>query len=303
VELNWSNDSVRYRVPNPLMAAFYRDALKKRFGLSSHLRVGRTELTSCADLLARALPCLSFLSVIQVPTIVNGEASTPMSEDLLPFEDNYNNALVKALEELGYTVSQPQGPTDGKPDLYLRYNSTNTMAIEAIMTTRPQVGSALCGCDVVDGPACGLIRFLFAPLPQEDHTEHRDRFNVERQEKKKDGSAKQQLANYSEATRECLLTIGASRKLVLQRVKNTKANGVEVIGLVVSPAHDCYDMYVKNDDETIQGPFRLLCDHVAKALQVEDGVITGLVAAQEFASWGMCRVFLLLQSSGFLFLC
>jgi hypothetical protein len=60
-----------------------------------------------------------------------------------------------------------------------------------------------------------VVLFCSRQLPQEDHAEHRDRFNVERQEKKKDGSAKQQLANYSEATRKCLLTIGASRKLVL----------------------------------------------------------------------------------------
>jgi hypothetical protein len=144
VKLNWNNDSVRYRVPNPLMSKYYRDSLIKKFGLTSRLREDRAVPASCADLLARALPYMSFLSVINPPALINNQNASPLSQNLLPFEDNYNSALVTALKDLGYTVAQLQGPAEGKPDLYLRYeqnSETKTMAIETIMTTRPQVGS------------------------------------------------------------------------------------------------------------------------------------------------------------------
>jgi hypothetical protein len=104
------------------------------------------------------------------------------------------------------------------------------------------------------------------------------------------------LPNYH-ATHRCLLTIGDDEKTVLKRVNDTKADGVEVVGLVASQAHDSYRMYVKlasslvqkegnprpqGPSLPIQGPFFIRCDHVAKALQVDDaGVVAAVVSAQE----------------------
>ena len=57
--------------------------------------------------------------------------------------------------------------------------------------------------------------------------------------------------------------------MVLNRVKETqRSEGVEIIGLVVSQAHDNYEMYVlPAASHLIQGPFLFVCDRVAKALQ------------------------------------
>ena len=45
--------------------------------------------------------------------------------------------------------------------------------------------------------------------------------------------------------------------------------GVEVVGLVVSQAHDSYEMFVRKATESakVEGPFLLLCDGVSKKFE------------------------------------
>ena len=45
--------------------------------------------------------------------------------------------------------------------------------------------------------------------------------------------------------------------------------GVEVVGLVVSQAHDSYEIFVRQSAE-VKGPFFLLCDRVAKSFEGYD---------------------------------
>ena len=74
--------------------------------------------------------------------------------------------------------------------------------------------------------------------------------------------------NYFNATLQGLITIGLDRETVRRRVKeiSVQAERLEVIGLVVSVAHDTYEMYVrpKVSEDKIQGPFFFRCDCVAQ---------------------------------------
>lgn len=49
--------------------------------------------------------------------------------------------------------------------------------------------------------------------------------------------------------------------------------GLEAVGLVVSQAHDSYEVYVKPDSsqQKVEGPVFFVCDRVAKSLQLRDG--------------------------------
>ena len=67
-----------------------------------------------------------------------------------------------------------------------------------------------------------------------------------------------------------LVTIGSNKETILSRLSGMSGTteGLEVIGLVVSAAHDAYEMYVRPSllQDKIQGPFFLVCDRVAKSL-------------------------------------
>ena len=45
--------------------------------------------------------------------------------------------------------------------------------------------------------------------------------------------------------------------------------GLEIVGLVVSRAHDSYEMFVRQSGD-VSGPFFLPCDRVAKSIEVTD---------------------------------
>ena len=99
---------------------------------------------------------------------------------------------------------------------------------------------------------------------QGDHNEHAARFVNSRK------------SNYFNATLQGLITIGLDRETVRKRVKeiSVQAEPLEVIGLVVSAAHDTYEMYVrpKLSEEKLQGPFFFVCDCVAKKLQPDEAI-------------------------------
>jgi hypothetical protein len=61
--------------------------------------------------------------------------------------------------------------------------------------------------------------------------------------------------------------------------------GLEIIGLVVSAAHDCYEMYMRPDSlkQEVLGPFLLICDRVAKSLQKSEDGKYHIIAAQQLS--------------------
>jgi len=61
--------------------------------------------------------------------------------------------------------------------------------------------------------------------------------------------------------------------------------GLEIIGLVVSAAHDCYEMYVRLDslEQEILGPFLVICDRVAKSFKKSEDGVYRIIAAQKLS--------------------
>ena len=140
---NWEDSTKLYGVANSLMAEYYGDILPGEIGCERHLTGG--DPRSGADMVVRALPFMSFATVIDNPIPrKDGKLNTPLSQssDKLPFEDDYNDAFAKILrDELHYTVSTPKGTTRGKTDFVVTYADNKTCALESIMTSvQDQVG-------------------------------------------------------------------------------------------------------------------------------------------------------------------
>ena len=80
-----------------------------------------------------------------------------------------------------------------------------------------------------------------------------------------------------------MITIGSNKRTILSRLADTSGTTerIELIGLIVSTAHDSYEMYVGPSllGDDIQGPFFLVCDGVAKSLDLNAAKEEGIVVA------------------------
>ena len=123
-----------------------------------------------------------------------------LSQEDLPFENLYNAAIINALRRLGYGTCSSESPSMGKVDIFV--NDEQKFRLEGIMAKRGQKGP-------------------------EGHDEHRGRFDNPNQ------------PAYSKADHKGLFTIGVVDDVCL-RVINTRAEGVEIIGLVPNIAHTGY---------------------------------------------------------------
>ena len=123
-----------------------------------------------------------------------------LSHEDLPFEDLYNAAIINTFKRLGYRAGSSESPSVGKVDIFV--NDKQKFRLEGIMATRGQEG-------------------------KKGHDEHRNRFDNPNQ------------TAYSKADHKGLFTIGVVDDVRL-RVVNTRAEGVEIIGLVPNIAHTGY---------------------------------------------------------------
>lgn len=91
---------------------------------------------------------------------------------------------------------------------------------------------------------------------QPAHKEHALRFQ------------KEERSNYSEADLKVLVTIGSDADDVETLMPNIEhVRDVAVVGFVVSPSYDSYNMFVRHANETdVKGPLFLVCGRVAKTL-------------------------------------
>ena len=141
VEYNWDDVSVLYGVANSIMAEYYGD----RFAADPYNykpKLIKNVPNTAADLLARALPFMSFATVVDNPLPMDQEAEglkTSLSRNKLPHEDNYNQALAAMLTNLNYRVSTPFDKKNGKTDVVVTYEKNKTCAFECIMASRPPV--------------------------------------------------------------------------------------------------------------------------------------------------------------------
>ena len=110
-DLDWNNAHMEYQVANPLLASYYRFILQKQCALEVGCEANPRH---CADLLMRALPYLFFSNVVSF----EGDVSQ-LATGGLPHEEQYNQAILSVLTEIGYKPFAPQSSTegDGKPDL------------------------------------------------------------------------------------------------------------------------------------------------------------------------------------------
>ena len=107
----------RFGVANSLMAEYYNDI----FAFCGYEKeVTEYPPNSGYDLLSRALPFLTFTSVVDNVLIQGEEKKYPLSFQKSPYEDHYNGALSRIFTELGYTVNQPLG-ADGKVDVIVHF--------------------------------------------------------------------------------------------------------------------------------------------------------------------------------------
>ena len=123
-----------------------------------------------------------------------------LSKEDLPFEDLYNAAIIIALRRLGYADDSSKSPSVGKVDIFV--DLEQKFRLEGIMAKRGQKG-------------------------KQSHDEHRDRFDNPNR------------SAYSKADHKGLFTIGVVNDVRL-RVINTRAESVEIIGLVPNIAHTGY---------------------------------------------------------------
>ena len=125
-----------------------------------------------------------------------------LSASDLPFEDQYSIAIQNALQELGYRAASYQSPKHGKVDVFVNFDGDG-------------------------GGATFSMEGIMADRGQPAVNEHRQRFD--------------NLDAYSKATYKALFIIG-KRKQVHNRVLATRAEGVEIIGLVPDVSHTRYDI-------------------------------------------------------------
>ena len=189
-DVDWTQTNTQYVVSNPILASYYRDQLERFCGLK--VRVDPFLPVNCMDLLLRAIPYVTFAQVVGFPP--KAAAGSSLSEDDLPFEDQYNAAIIQSLQRLGYAAASCHHTNVGKVDIFANVD-TKTFSVECIMAKR-------------------------APA---DHAEHRGRFD--------------RLESCSSADHKALVTVGSLKSRVRARVLKTKADGVEIIGLVPNIAH------------------------------------------------------------------
>ncbi|CAK9057529.1 unnamed protein product [Durusdinium trenchii] len=104
------------------------------------------------------------------------------------------------------------------------------------------------------------LECIMAKRGEQSHNEHRNRFDNEN------------LTNYFNADHKALLTIG-SVETVRERVRNTRADGVEIIGLMPNIAHTGYHVLYRGAAEgTDLVEYYVECDLVARALERNDRI-------------------------------
>ena len=129
---NWNLVGARYGVSNLLLAAYYRQLLRETRELKVDVDRG---VTSCIDLLLRALPYLNFAEVVAF-TVENETMTSDLSAEDLPFEVQYTSAIIHLLKNHGFaSVAALEKGAKGKVDIYCVQGGT-TFAIEAVMAER-----------------------------------------------------------------------------------------------------------------------------------------------------------------------
>ena len=91
----------------------------------------------------------------------------------------------------------------------------------------------------------------------------------------------------SQAVLKTLLIIGYKDSVEKCLRETSGVEGLDIVGLVVSQAHDSYKMSVKPASSTqTLGPFFFVCDRVAKSLQPDNHGNYHVISAQRLSDLG-----------------
>ena len=129
---DWDSAGARYGVSNPLLAAYYRNVLEKKRGLNVDVDM---EVTSCIDLLLRALPYLNFLEVVTA-TVRNEMKTSDFTVKDLPHEAQYTHAIIRVLQSLQFgNVGHVEAGDQG----IQFWQGETRFAIEAVMSSTTDI--------------------------------------------------------------------------------------------------------------------------------------------------------------------
>ena len=92
------------------------------------------------------------------------------------------------------------------------------------------------------------------------------------------------MANYKNAKNKALYIIGNDKEKMLDTVKSTEADDVQVIGLVSNIAHTAYTVHVKSKGINTISTFNVDCDLVARRLVLKHDGKPELYSVQSLKS-------------------
>ena len=202
---DWHTLDAKYRVSNHIMGLYYLQVLRKQRQLTVDID---KHPTSCADLLLRAVPFLSFAQVVALPGSIDGEVVSPLSAKGLPKEPRYTSAMVQVLKEQGFQAEAMDDEHRGKVDLQVDVNG-KIFAVEALMAHRSA----------------------------KSYFEHRDRFD----------NASKPFYNQANYKCLVIIGAEENVENVKKRMLELRG-GIEVVWLAPDPAHTGYRVYVKHED-------------------------------------------------------
>ena len=202
---DWHTVDAKYRVSNHIMGLYYWQVLEKQRQLTVDVD---KHPTSCADLLLRAVPFLSFAQVVALPGSIEGEVVSPLSAEGLPKEPRYTSAMVQVLKEQGFQAEAMDDEHRGKVDLQVDVNG-KIFAVEALM----------------------------APRSAKSYFEHRDRFD----------NASRPFYSRANYKCLVIIGARKNVENVKKHMRELRG-GIEVVWLAPNPAHTSYQVYVKHED-------------------------------------------------------
>lgn len=116
------------------MAEYYSDILPSNVNYKREMKESIKMPSSAADLLARVLPYMTFITVIDNPIL---------TREVVPCEDHYSYTIAKILRTfLNYTVTTPKNPMTGRMEVVVTYDDNSRCAIESIMAWQTLVSIA-----------------------------------------------------------------------------------------------------------------------------------------------------------------
>jgi hypothetical protein len=308
-----SDAAARLVVPNSLMARYYRDKLEQDCALKVEAKISDVAEHSdvvCANVLCRVLPAMDF------GQLVTGPCSSPLSKAGFPVENAYttvvNSRLPDVLPQSRSAVwrtivgTATAAPKFGAVDTQFLLPGGKTCALEAVIDFRkPKSGP----CRVHGNVTKHVRRFcdtakktggkdvVVAAGSSYKSAAYKGvwflRGDVGLAREGAQGHTSAAAATPTLADSKQLEHLRKAVANVVREPATKVARGtedVEIVGVLVSPAHTRYTLFVRPArSKEVHGPFVLPVDYVPRKLVWRDGKLV-LEAAQSYVSSTLDRL-------------